>query len=233
MNNPTCINPSEIEEGDLMAYLYGDASRQVIEHIAHCARCADRVEQLRLIDAQLLADFYRDACPTPDVLADFVLNRLPAAEKLRVAAHVRGCAICTEEVAAVRDLADEGPPTLLARLWESLAQALVARPVVPVAVPSRGVGLQGRFEVDDLVVTLSVQAGILTGRVRRREALPEADRSGQAWLLNEGMTVGEDVPCSEVDARGRFRFTAPPVGSYSLLLQTGGQNVALEGIRIT
>lgn len=227
-----CISPSEIEEGDLIAYLHGDASPQVIEHIARCAFCAGQVEQLRVVDAQLLIAFYRDACPGPEVLADFVLNRLPAADRLRVAAHVRDCSACSEEVAAVRDLADEDPPSLLARLRESLALALIARPVAPSAAPARGRGWSCRYEADDLVVTLSVQASNLAGRVRRRIVLSDTDYSGEAWLLGQEMAAEAQVLRSQIDERGRFQFAAPAAGSYALLLQVGGQNVALESIRI-
>jgi anti-sigma factor RsiW len=232
MTKPTCINPNEIEDGDLMAYLHGDAPPQVIEHIARCAFCAAQVEQLRMVDAQLLIAFYRDACPRPEVLADFVLNRLPAANRLRVAAHVRGCSACSEEVAAVRDLADEEPPSLLARLQESLALALIARPAAPSAAPARGRGWPCRYEAGDLVVTLSVQVGNLAGRVRRRTALSDTDYSGQAWLLGKETAAEEQVLRSQIDERGRFQFAAPAAGSYALLVQVGGQNVALESIRV-
>jgi len=232
MTKPGCINPNEIEEGDLIAYLHGDTSSQVVEHIAHCAFCAEQVEQLRMVDAQLLASFYRQACPTAEVLADFVLNRLPTPEKLRVAAHVRGCTACSKEVAAVRDMADEPPPSLLARLREWLALALVARPVAHAAAPARGEGWQSRFEVEDLIVTLSTQPASLTGRVRRRGAPSDADYSGRAWLLSEEAAADAEPARSRIDARGRFRFVEPAAGSFTLLLQIGEQHVALEAIEI-
>lgn len=232
MTKDRCINPSEIKEGDLIAYLHGDASPAVIEHIAHCVSCAGQVEQLRMVDAQLLAAFYRDACPAAEVLADFVLRRLPAAERLRVAAHVRCCMSCSEEMEAVRDLADEEPPSLLARLREALALALVARPVALVAAPVRGESWQRRFEVEDFIITLSFQAGSLTGRVRRRDVPSKTDYSGQACLLSEELGTEEEIPSSKIDKRGRFQFAAPSVGSYALLLQSGEQNVALETIQI-
>lgn len=215
-----------------MAYLHGDASLQVVEHIARCAFCSEQVEQLRMVDAQLLAAFYRDACPTAETLADFVLHRLSATERLRVAAHVRGCTLCSEEVASVRGVTDEMQPSLLARLRESLALALIARPVIQIAAPVRGEGWQGRFEVKDLMITLTSQAGHLIGRVRRRRAPSDTDYSGEAWLLSEEMVVEEEAPHSEIDERGRFQFTAPPAGSYALLLQIAGQNVALEMIQV-
>jgi hypothetical protein len=231
MTKPGCINPNEIEEGDLVAYLHGDASPHVIEHVARCAFCTEQVEQLRMVDARLLAAFYRDACPTAEVLAAFALNRLSATEKLRVAAHVRSCRACSEEVAALRDLADETPPTLLARLRESLALALVARPVAPVAAPVRGSGWRGRFEVEDVVITLSAQPAGLTGRVRRRDASAGVDYTGQAWLLSEEAALDAQLPRSPIDERGRFQFAWPAPGSYTLLLQTGERDLALENIQ--
>lgn len=232
MTKTRCINPNQIAEGDLVAYLHGDTDPHVVEHIARCSYCAEQVEQLRMVDVQLLAAFYRDACPTAQVLADFALNHLPATEKLRVAAHVRGCTACSREVKAVRDLTDEEPPSLLARLRGMLALALVAQPVAPVAIPARGEGWQKRFEVDDFVVTLSVQAGSLTGRVRRRGAPPDTDCNGRAWLLQERALADEDVISNDIDVSGRFRFAAQTAGSYTLLLEIGGQSVALEAISL-
>jgi len=232
MAETRCINPGEIEEGDLIAYLHGDAAPHVVEHVARCAFCAEQVEQLRMVDAQLLAVFYRDTCPAAETLADFALNRLPAAGRLRVAVHVRHCQACSEELAAVRGLADEEPSSLLARLQEALALALVARPFAPVAAPARGQGWQGRFEANDLIVTLSIQAGRLTGRVRRRDALPDATYSGEAWLLSETTAAEKTVPYGKIDERGRFQLTTLAAGSYALLLQIGDQNVKIEGVQV-
>jgi anti-sigma factor RsiW len=232
MTEDKCINPTGIKAGDLITYLHGDASPQIVAHVARCPFCSEQVEELRMVDAQLLAAFYRESCPTPDTLADFALNRLPGTEKLRVAAHVHGCAACTDEVASVRDLTDEGPPSLLTRLRESLALALVARPVAQVTAPARGEGWQGRFEVDDLIITLSAHGGRLTGRVRDRDASHDADYSGDAWLLSPGMEMADEAPHSVIDARGRFQFLGLAAGSYALLLQIGEQDVALEAIRI-
>ena len=231
MSRIRCINAAEIEEGDLIAYLHGDAAPQVTAHIARCTYCMEQVERLRMVDVQLLAAFYRDACPAAEVLADFALNRLPATEKLRVAAHVRGCAACQGEVAGVRDLTDQVPRSLLAHLRQSLALALVARPVALAATPVRGRGWRGRFEVEDMVITLSSQAGHLTGRVRRRGVPPAMDYTGQAWLLSQAATE-ESVPHSRIDDRGRFHFTTLAAGTYTLLLQVGTQHVALETIQV-
>lgn len=225
-----CINPNEIQEGDWSAYLHGEASAEVVRHVARCAFCAEQIEGMRMVDASLLAAFYRDECPTPEILADYALGNLLAAEKLRVAAHVRSCTACRKELASLRALAEE-PPTMLGQLWESLALALAARPVIVAAVPVRGAGWQGRFEADDLIITLSSQEGRLTGRVRRRRAPTDANYNGQAWLLNRSMEGAQPVG-SEVDDRGRFGFVKVAAGDYALLLQIGERDTVVEAVQV-
>jgi hypothetical protein len=229
MSQEQCIDPAEIQEGDWSAYLHGDASPEVVRHVGRCAYCADQVEQMRMVDARLLVAFYRDVCPTPETLADLTLDRLPATEKLRVMAHVRRCPACAKEVDAVRGLTGE-PPSLLERLRRSLALALTARPLVPATVPLRGRGWQGRFEADGWIITLAVQEGVMTGRVRGRK--PSADIQGKAWLLSRATTPEAPVLQSRIDERGRFRFTALDAGTYALLLQVGGQDVAVETLQV-
>ncbi len=225
MDKLRCINPSEVEEGDLVAYIHGDAPPRVVKHVAECAFCAARVEQLRMTDAALLSLFYRSRCPTAETLAAFVLDQLPAVEKLRVAAHVRTCPACAEEVASVKGLADE-PPTFLGWLKEKLSQAALAHQIAFSPSPLRGPGWwKGRFEADDLVVTLSVYGDGLTGRVRRRSDLSGV-ASGEAWLV--GADDGRNVPQATIDERGRFQFDAPPPGDYVLLLHVAGRDIRLE-----
>ena len=224
MDELRCINPDEIKEGDLLAYLYGDAPPRVGRHIAACAFCAAQVEQLRAVNAALLSLFYRSGCPTAETLAAFVLDRLPAVEKLRVAAHVRTCPACAAEVASVGGLADE-PPTLLGWLKEKLSQATLARQTAFSPAPLRGPGWwKGRFEADDLVVTLAVYGDGLTGRVRRRSDLSGV--AGEAWLV-EGSDE-RNVPYATIDEHGRFQFDSPAPGTYVLLLHVAGRDIRLE-----
>lgn len=230
MSKHQCIDPSEIQPGDLVAYLHGEAGEKVKHHVARCPFCAAQVEKMRMVDAQLLSAFYRESCPSAEVLADFAFNRLSATEKLRVAAHVRGCRLCTEEVASVRDLVDEEPPPLLSRLREALALAMTLQPITTPVPAVRGASWQGRFEVDDLIVTLTAQTGTLTGRVRHRGDESDSEE-GNAWLVGKTI-VDEDVPQSPIDARGRFRFASIAKGTYALLLQINGQDVAVESIQV-
>ena len=232
-----CIKPDEICQGDLVAYLHGEASETVNEHVKQCAFCAGQVEDLRMLDARLLDAFYRDACPTPEVLADYSLGRLTDVERLRVAAHVRSCPACSEELASVERWQASEQPNLLTLLREALALAWLAHPVAHVRPALRGTGWQGRFEQADVVVTLATHSGSLTGRVRRRgrseagpRALsPEMGEREQAWLLQHERAEGEPL-VSSLDERGRFQFPALAPGEYDLLLNVAGRDIAVERI---
>ena len=49
--NERCIAPTEIEAGDLVAYLEGAAPSRVGRHIGRCPACAEELEALRQTDA--------------------------------------------------------------------------------------------------------------------------------------------------------------------------------------
>lgn len=231
MTKERCINPDEIAEGDLVAYMHGAASPQVNAHIQRCAYCAQQAEELKAVDAGLLRLVYRTTCPSAETLTAFAMDQLSAVERLQVAAHLRTCPHCAEEVAAARTWAQEEPDSLWGRLQEALALARVARPVAHAGASARGRGWQGRFEVDELLVTLALHGDRLTGRVRQRDAI-EADLSGEAWLLSVA-DGGETLESAPVDTRGRFQFAAPTAQTYTLLLQAGGQDIAIERIDLT
>jgi hypothetical protein len=58
-----CIAPHEIQEGDLVAYLEGAASPDLISHITRCPACAAEVEALRQIDSMFRTVLNRDPLP--------------------------------------------------------------------------------------------------------------------------------------------------------------------------
>lgn len=233
MTKNKCMDPTKIQEGDLISYLHGDASQGIVEHIAHCAFCAQEVERLRTIDSRLVAAFYRDTCPSPDLLAGFVLDQLPATERLRVSAHVRTCSACSGEIASMRGTTDQEPASLLARLRQSLALALVTRPVIAATAPARGGQAQGRFETGDFVVTLSLRPTSVVGRLRRRNSFGATDYAGQAWLVGKAAEGEGQAVQSRVDERGRFEFTGLAAGAYALLLQIGDQDLAVEAVQVS
>jgi hypothetical protein len=97
----TCINPTEINEGDLMAYVDGTADQAVIEHVHRCPACARQAQELATLQATLTARLYRASCPTPDQLIAYQRGELRGNERLTVAQHLRQCPHCARELAAL------------------------------------------------------------------------------------------------------------------------------------
>ena len=51
MITATCIAPHEIEEGDLLAYLEGDETMEIVAHVARCRFCQQELVALeRMMD---------------------------------------------------------------------------------------------------------------------------------------------------------------------------------------
>jgi hypothetical protein len=105
----TCIDPTEINEGDLMAYVDGTADQAVIEHVRRCPACARQAQELARLQATLTARLYRASCPTPDRLIAYQRGELRGNEKLTVAQHLRQCPHCARELAALAH--EEGEDT--------------------------------------------------------------------------------------------------------------------------
>lgn len=61
-----CIAPAEIKEGDLVAYLEGNASSQVASHVAACSACAAEIQALRLTDSILQRVLSQSDCLVDD-----------------------------------------------------------------------------------------------------------------------------------------------------------------------
>jgi hypothetical protein len=125
-----CINPNEIQEGDLLAYAEdADAEPQrVREHVARCPACAAQVEALRETDCVLRAVFTHDLCPTPDALLSYVLDMLPPEDRYQIARHLVACPRCAADVQALQEAGEDAAASAPAdavpelNLWQQVAR---------------------------------------------------------------------------------------------------------------
>ena len=131
----TCINPAEIQEGDLMAYVDAVADEAVVQHIRRCPACARRAEELAARQAVLAAKLYRFSCPTPDQLIACQRGELQGSEKLVVAQHLRQCPHCAREVAALAHQNVETEGMGLGEQFRAAIKVLEAVLVTPQASP--------------------------------------------------------------------------------------------------
>ncbi|MBN1177672.1 MAG: zf-HC2 domain-containing protein [Anaerolineae bacterium] len=221
----TCIDPSEIREGDLAAYADGEADERVRRHVRRCAHCAALVARYAHTDHTLRAGLYRAACPPAETLARWQLHILSPEEELRVAAHVRACPHCQRECMELEAAGDSAMSLLLDHLKDVTSWLVASRTAAPQPVRG-GVPPQQRYrtaELDIFVGTIVVQTQRqLRGRIR--PPIPGAT----VWLMPP------DAPprnC-QTDITGYFIFPDVPPGKYSLGFAWQGRAVFLRDVDV-
>ncbi len=234
-----CIDPTAIEEGDLMAYLEGEAVPRVREHVERCPACQAEVARLRETSQALVTLMYRADCPAPEVLGQYQMDLLSSSRQLEVAAHVRTCRHCAREL---EELADrEGRGDSLARLALDVLQDVVQTveaTLVPRGRP-RPVGVRGvedgpsafHFHGDEVDVVIGLQAtapNIGTRTLLGAVVQAEAVSGSRAWLFR----TGEEPVASPVDRLGTFTFEALPPGTYDLALEVGRKALLMRDVEV-
>lgn len=233
-----CINPALIEAGDLIAYMDGEADALLHRHVAGCPACLRRASELGQTTQGVLGMMYRASCPEPERLGLHHLDLLSANEKLIMAAHLRKCVHCSEELSLL--VAEDEPDSLLDMVWQWLNDA--AEVVEGALMPSprrRAAGMRARggkrdaqtYIADGMNVILDFQPvgrrrkeGMLVGTIL--SDIPET--GSQAWLFEEG-----EVPIStEVDRLGTFIFDRVKPGSYDLALEVQQKAILLREVHV-
>ncbi len=229
-----CINPTDIQEEDLLALAEGQADAKVKDHVRRCACCAQRVAAYRRLDRWLRAELHRASCPSSDTLARWQLRLLPADQELQVAAHVRACPHCTRELEELAAVDDDLLSLLLERL-RGVSRWLEATLVATAARPAglRGVSApQQRYRAGDLEIFVGSQV-VAQGRRLRGRLRPPADERTKAegvevWLVKEGQALDS----RSTDERGYFSFPAVAPGRYDLGFGWQGQAVLVRGVEV-
>src|SRR5215472_7763099 len=77
-----------ISPNDLMAYIDGEASPEIVRRIADDPRLAMEAQGYALAQAALRQRLYRFDCPSSQMLGEYELGILVPEERLRIARHV-------------------------------------------------------------------------------------------------------------------------------------------------
>jgi hypothetical protein len=105
-----CSEPGAIRDEELVAYLAGEAVRPVVvEHLAHCQRCALQLATYRRVELELLSKLYRWDCPPSQVLGEYQIGMLRQGQGAAVKNHLRACVLCTAEVATLTEFLANDP----------------------------------------------------------------------------------------------------------------------------
>jgi len=105
-----CSEPGALRDEELVAYLAGETVRPaVVQHLAHCQRCALRLAAYRHIELNMLSKLYRWDCPPNQVLGEYQMGMLSQIQAAAVTHHLNRCLLCTTEVATLSEFLAQEP----------------------------------------------------------------------------------------------------------------------------
>ncbi len=105
-----CSEPGAIRDEELVAYLAGETVRPVVvEHLAHCQRCASQLAAYQRVELELLSKLYRWDCPPSQVLGEYQIGMLRQGQGAAVKNHLHTCVLCTAEIATLTEFLANDP----------------------------------------------------------------------------------------------------------------------------
>jgi anti-sigma factor RsiW len=234
----TCINPAEMGDGDLMAYVDGTADEAIVHHVRLCPACTRQAEELARLQAMLTANLYRRSCPTSEQLIAYRYGELQGGEHLVVAQHLRQCPHCARELAALSHAERRGPGEWLRTTIEVVEAALVTPHVQAAGVrtiPGRDRSTPQVYRADGVEVIVNQHPSRthphqwdLVGLVHVAGQVPATIGEARAELYRgEGL-----IAIEQVSPRGQFTFAGLEPAGYDLGLIWEQREIRLEGIRV-
>ncbi|MCI0399407.1 MAG: hypothetical protein L0322_31345 [Chloroflexi bacterium] len=239
-----CIAPEEIQEGDLLAYVEGEASPAVAAHVARCHFCATEVAGLRRVSSLFAGALYRTGCPETDELLYYQAGLLAGADRQRVQQHIQSCPYCQEEL---QQLAAEPPQPALSHPGSSWLQSLqeggkeILQALLLPVQPRPALALRGDSRQQDAVyqagsyqVTLAKVPPLAGENVWQVEgqvvsqAGAALQPGGQVILERNDEPVANDV----VDEFGYFSLENVGPGAYTLTIDLTSSLVSLADFTI-
>lgn len=159
-------------------------------------------------------------CPEPQLLADYALGMLDGNEQLRVAAHVRSCPLCSDDIAATQ------PPAPQPR--RTMARLLSAAPVLGRREGGSRATVRQYLAADTSIhLTIAPPEGEhwqITGQVTREATvLVELPIHLRAQRRRYRQTT-------TTDAQGFFAFEHVPEGRYTLAVSVDQVQVQIRDL---
>ncbi len=233
-----CIAPDEIREGDLMAYVEGDASMRVKDHVARCPACTAEVQALTRANRSLLVNLYRVSCPATETLTQYQTNLLQPDEKRQIADHLKTCPHCMAEL---RKIAGADLPASGVWQWpSSIVRAVIEAVLVPLrpelAMAARGGEPRQRlYRADDLEIIVGIGpvapsrgSWRVRGRVTHQGQAASEAITQPAYLVRQEQVVSSDI----VDELGYFAFNDIIPGEYDLWFEGPEADIVVHGLEI-
>ena len=243
-----CASPPELNDGELLAHIDGEADRQVEAHLERCAYCRERARRLARLQDRLTAQLYRITCPSPEELGEYHLGILPHDRAAGMARHLAECPHCAREVAQLRGYLARMAPTLELGPLEGVreqVQVLVARLVSgrpgdsplkrPTLAPAYA-GVRGEeegpyiYQAGDVQIAIGVQDDAeRPGRKVIFGLVTGMDTSEAQVNLRE---AGQSISVVPVDELGNFALPNLAPDTYDLTLSGPGVEIHVPELQV-
>jgi hypothetical protein len=236
-----CVAPEEIWEGDLLAFVEGEASPAVRDHVARCSACAQEAAGLQQVNLLFAAVYDRANCPASELLLRYQAGLLTPAVSKHAKRHVQDCQDCQGELA---ELAGEPSPSTLNRLATAVSQSLKEagrQVIVAVLLPGkRQPALALRGESQQQAIYQAGPYQIILAKVSplavRKAWQVEGQLTGQGSEQRNGrvsLQRGEVLIASDnLDEFGFFALEEVPPGRYTLQIEIASSLVSLADLTI-
>jgi hypothetical protein len=234
-----CLFLKPLTDDEISLLLDGHANDDLIQHVAQCPACAQRLETARLIEISMKAKLFRADCPAPQTLGDYHAGLLTPDDRKMIAAHLNLCASCRSELQTLIDFlaADldetvplpEVPPNNIIRPPTTYFQA--ATPLRKVRGSDKR---QLRATVNGVQLFFDLQRSP-KGIALEGLLVPQEKKEMSVWVgsLVEIRTVNELLSVCYIDDMGTFRCELIPEGMvYVRITSVGGRSIVVSDLEI-
>ena len=234
-----CIAPLEIKEGDLAAYVAGQAPSRVANHVATCPFC--QAEAARLLDTELLLDelLYLEDCPEDELMLGYVAGLLSSEDEAAVAAHVGSCPDCAREyrlLTAVSAPETTPAPSLSGRLQalgKQIIQAVQQPGSLKLATSMRGQQDIGQlYEAGNYQIILGSKAIELPQRSHQLQGQIIHTETGLPLAAAVVTLQQQEATVTTIDVNqlGFFQISDIDSGQYSLQIAAETELIIIENL---
>lgn len=236
-----CVAPEEVQDGDLLAFIEGQASPAVRAHVARCAYCAQEAAALTRVGFMLAAAFDRAECPESDLLLGYQAGLLTTAENKRLKRHIKTCRDCQAELAEFMDKplpsTRNQPATTLSQSLREIGKQVIEAVLLPNR-PLPSLALRGEsrqraeYQAGSYQVILASVPPISGNKLWQVEGQLMGDLSGEMSGRVSLRRGEEPIASDNLDEFGFFALEQVPPGSYTLQIELPSALISLADLTI-